>query len=148
MKKTRNLNIALYIRVANKENYLNQYNINHQINTLINYANKHYSNCKYKFYIDNGYSGINYDRPYLKKMIKDISNNEIDIIVCEDISRIGRNPMTVLYSIIKESKIEFAFANNDLKFQPYIFKEILNMYSKILIKDRIKCQAEEIKSKV
>ena len=154
MKDNRRLNIALYIRVANKENFINKHNINHQINLLINYVKKHYSNYKYKFYIDNGYSGISYDRPNFKKLKQDICKKKIDIIVCEDISRITReNSFFYFNSFIKENDVQLVTVQNsdDKNFFENnfnLFERIIKEYSNTLIKDRKRCLEEEIKNKV
>ena len=42
-------------------------------------------------YIDDGYSGTNFNRPQFKKMIEDVKCNNIDIIIFKDLSRFGRN---------------------------------------------------------
>lgn len=44
-----------------------------------------------KFYIDDGYTGTNFDRPNFKKLYKDIYNKKIDVIIVKDLSRLGRN---------------------------------------------------------
>ncbi|MBR3697112.1 MAG: recombinase family protein [Clostridia bacterium] len=44
-----------------------------------------------KIYVDDGYSGGNFDRPDFKRMIQDIENKEIDCVVTKDLSRLGRN---------------------------------------------------------
>jgi len=41
--------------------------------------------------IDDGYSGVNFDRPAVKKMIEDAENGIINCIVVKDLSRFGRN---------------------------------------------------------
>ena len=41
-------------------------------------------------YIDDGYSGTNFDRPDFKRMINDIENGMIDVVVTKDLSRLGR----------------------------------------------------------
>lgn len=41
--------------------------------------------------IDDGYSGVNFDRPAVKKMIEDAENGVINCIVVKDLSRFGRN---------------------------------------------------------
>ena len=107
MKKNNNFNIALYIRVANRENIIYNSNIKYQKKILINYVKKHYSNCKYKFYIDKGCSGRNFNRPNFKKMKCDIINHKIDIVICESIERLGRNSFDFLYSFIKDYNVEF-----------------------------------------
>ena len=148
MEDNKNINIALYVRVAYKDTTKNKYYINLQKNVLIEYVKENYSKCKYKFYIDNGYSGLDYERPFLKKMIKDIHHNKIDIIICKDINRIGREPITVLYSIVRKSGIKFISIDDNIIFQSHIFRELVNMLSKILIKDKKQCLEDAIKNKV
>ena len=43
-----------------------------------------------KHYIDDGYSGGNFDRPEFQEMIKDIENGKINCVITKDLSRLGR----------------------------------------------------------
>lgn len=42
-------------------------------------------------YIDDGYSGTNFDRPDFQRMIADIEAGKINCVVTKDLSRLGRN---------------------------------------------------------
>lgn len=56
-----------------------------------NYLEK---NKEYKlvdYYIDDGYSGTNFNRPEFQRMLEDIKNKKIDVILIKDLSRLGRN---------------------------------------------------------
>ena len=44
----------------------------------------------FDIYTDIGYSGLNYERPALKKMMTDIENGEIDCVIIGSYSRLGR----------------------------------------------------------
>lgn len=46
-------------------------------------------------YIDDGWSGTNFDRPAVKRMLEDAQAGRIDTIVVKDLSRFGRNYIQV-----------------------------------------------------
>lgn len=51
------------------------------------------------YYIDDGYTGLNTDRPAFQKMITDIENGSINSIVTKDLSRLSRNSFEANYYI-------------------------------------------------
>lgn len=46
-------------------------------------------------YVDDGYSGTNFDRPEVQRLLEDAKNGRIDIIIVKDLSRFGRNYIQV-----------------------------------------------------
>ena len=89
-----------YIRVNNKSDYA----VNLQKNWIDNYVKK--KNIKIDhYYIDDGYSGINFDRPQFKQLLKDVENRKITkAVIVKDLSRLSRN-MEDIYEIeIRVSK--------------------------------------------
>ena len=57
---------------------------------LRKYAADHNINI-YDEYIDDGWSGTNFDRPDFKHMIGDIEDGKINCVIVKDLSRLGRN---------------------------------------------------------
>lgn len=51
----------------------------------------------HEFYIDDGWSGTNFERPGFNKMIADIESGLIDIVLVKDLSRLGRNHLKLGY---------------------------------------------------
>ena len=45
----------------------------------------------YDIYIDNGYTGTNYNRPEFNRLIRDIEKNYVDTVITKDFSRLGRD---------------------------------------------------------
>jgi DNA invertase Pin-like site-specific DNA recombinase len=45
----------------------------------------------YGCYLDDGWSGMNYERPEFKRMIADIEAGKINLVACKDLSRLGRS---------------------------------------------------------
>ena len=93
LKKT-----ALYCRLSQDDGLEGDSNsIQNQKNILQKFAEDHHfpNPC---FYVDDGFSGGNFQRPAFQQMISDIENGEIGIIVTKDLSRLGRNQLhTGLY---------------------------------------------------
>lgn len=42
-------------------------------------------------YVDDGYSGVSYDRPQFQRMLSDIEAGRINLVLIKDLSRLGRN---------------------------------------------------------
>lgn len=61
-------------------------------------------------YVDDGWSGTNFERPNFKRMIGDIDDGKIGIVLCKDLSRLGRNNAMVSYYT------ELFFPDNDIRF--------------------------------
>lgn len=93
LKKT-----ALYCRLSQDDGLEGDSNsIQNQKNILQKFAEDHHfpNLC---FYVDDGFSGGNFQRPAFQQMISDMENGEIGIIVTKDLSRLGRNQLhTGLY---------------------------------------------------
>ena len=43
------------------------------------------------YYIDDGYSGLTFERPEFKRMVADIEDGKINLVITKDLSRLGRN---------------------------------------------------------
>ena len=89
---------ALYCRLSQDDGLEGDSNsIQNQKNILQKFAEDHHfpNPC---FYVDDGFSGGNFQRPAFQQMISDMENGEIGIIVTKDLSRLGRNQLhTGLY---------------------------------------------------
>ena len=51
----------------------------------------------YDDYTDDGFSGATFDRPDFNRMIKDIENKKINLIIVKDLSRFGRLSSKISY---------------------------------------------------
>lgn len=91
MKKQQRYNAALYCRLSVDDgNFGGSVSIETQKILLEQYCKDH-SITNYTFYCDDGCSGTNFNRPSFKKMIDDIGNGKIDLVIVKDLSRFGRN---------------------------------------------------------
>lgn len=63
-----------------------------------------------KFYVDDGYSGSNFDRPDFQRMIDDIDNGKVSTVIVKDMSRFGRDHILVGYYT------KYYFAEADVRF--------------------------------
>ena len=85
------LNVAIYCRLSREDgDSVESSSIKTQKDILSQYANENNWNI-YKYYVDDGYSGGNFNRPAFKELIEDIEDKRINILLTKDLSRLGRN---------------------------------------------------------
>jgi DNA invertase Pin-like site-specific DNA recombinase len=85
---------AIYCRLSRDEDQMQESNsIASQRLMLTDFANRQGFNIVSE-YVDDGYSGTNYDRPDFKRMIEDAECGKIDVIITKDLSRLGRDYLT------------------------------------------------------
>ncbi len=108
-----NFNTGIYIRLSqedkDKKYESDSESVINQKELLRSYVKNHNFNLV-KEYVDDGYSGTNFDRPAFKKMLADIKDKKINCVVVKDLSRFGRDHvMTGYYT-------ETYFPENNIRF--------------------------------
>ena len=101
---------ALYGRLSRDDELVGDSNsIVHQKEMLTKYAKEHgFTNTA--FYIDDGFSGTNFNRPDFQRMMSDAEEGKIATIIVKDMSRFGRDYIMVGYYT------EIYFPNSDIRF--------------------------------
>ena len=91
MSRTKKYVAGLYCRLSKDDgNSVESMSIWSQKVMLKQYAESN-GIAIYDYYVDDGYSGTNFERPSFKKMITDIENGKINCVITKDLSRLGRN---------------------------------------------------------
>ena len=140
IKKAEMQYTALYARLSVDDAVEGDSNsIKNQKLMLGKYAEEHrFKNVRY--YVDDGYSGTNFNRPDFQTMIEDIENGEISTVIVKDMSRFGRDHIMVGYYtqyVFPEADVRFIAIYDQVDSTSGIedditpFKNILNeMYAK------------------
>ena len=110
----------MYLRLSKDDGMSSESNsIINQRELIQSYAKKNEIELV-KEYVDDGYSGTNYDRPALKDLMEEISKKDrtFDIIIVKDLSRFGRDYIgagTYIQKIFPQFHIRFISINDDSK---------------------------------
>ncbi|GFI25271.1 hypothetical protein IMSAGC012_00378 [Lachnospiraceae bacterium] len=101
---------ALYCRLSKDDGTNNEsMSISTQKTMLKDYAKRNgFLNCQ--FYVDDGYSGTNYDRPAFRQLMEDIQDGEVSTLITKDLSRLGRNYLET------GTYIEVFFPNHNVRY--------------------------------
>ena len=101
---------ALYCRLSQEDDRLGEsLSIENQKCILEAYAKEHrFPNPE--FFVDDGYSGTDFDRPGFQAMLNEIESDHVAVLLKKDLSRLGRNStMTGMF-------INITFAKHDVRY--------------------------------
>ncbi len=91
MKPNSTYMAAIYLRLSkDDEGTAESSSIDTQRKMLRSYAKEH-GFTVYDEYVDDGWSGTNFERPGFKRMIADIEDKKVNLILLKDLSRLGRD---------------------------------------------------------
>ena len=85
-----NYKVGLYIRLSRDDGNIESDSIVSQRSLLKQYV-KENNYIVVDEYVDDGFSGTNFDRPSFKRMMKDIELGKINMVITKDMSRLGRD---------------------------------------------------------
>ncbi len=138
-------NTGIYLRLSKEDEITGQSeSISNQKDFITSYVLEQGWNI-IEVYIDDGFSGLNFDRPGFKKLISDIENKKINLVITKDLSRLGRDyidtgyyieryfpQMNIRYIALNDGIDTFEnTANNDMS----PFKSVINdLYAKDISK--------------
>lgn len=145
---------ALYCRLSSDDELKGDSNsIIHQKQILQDYALKH-SLTPTEIYVDDGFTGTNFDRPDFKRLLSDVENDLVKTVIVKDLSRLGRNYLKVGYYtevLFPEKGVRFISIADNLdtsvndELNDFIpFKNIMNEW---YAKDLARKQRAVVKSK-
>lgn len=88
--------VAVYLRLSSDDGDKMESNSITNQKSLINLFLKKEKDLKiYDYYIDDGFTGTDFNRPDFQRLLNDIKNGKINAIVVKDLSRLGRNYIEV-----------------------------------------------------
>ena len=105
--------VGIYIRLSqedkDKKYESDSESVINQKELLRNYVKSNNFNLV-KEYVDDGFSGTDFERPGFQRMLEDINNKKINCVIVKDLSRLGRDHVMTGYYI------ETFFPENNIRF--------------------------------
>ena len=108
---------AIYVRISQEDE---KNSVSESIQNQISYLKQYlFQNdmTLYEIYCDDGFSGLNFERPAFQKMIQDIENGMINCVVVKDLSRLGRDYIGIGYfteQYFPQKNIQFIAVNDNI----------------------------------
>ena len=91
-KKSAVLLAGIYTRLSiEDEDDEEQNSIGNQKKIVLDYLKDKTDVVAAEYYVDNGYTGMNFNRPDFQRMLNDLRTGKINCVIVKDISRLGRH---------------------------------------------------------
>ena len=95
LPKQTDYKVGMYLRLSRDDERVgDSLSIENQRRILTNYISEQGWQL-YDTYVDDGISGTTFDRPGVQRMLDDAKTGKINLIICKDLSRFGRNYIQV-----------------------------------------------------
>ncbi len=96
MKAKKFYNVAIYLRLSRDDEDLDggkleSNSISSQRDMIRSFIRKQDDMEIYDIYVDDGWSGANFERPEFQRMMRDIEAGKVDCVIVKDLSRLGRD---------------------------------------------------------
>lgn len=108
--------IAMYMRLSNEDDTLGESaSIANQRAMLWQYIHQHAPQAQVTEFVDDGFSGTNFERPAVKKMLAQVQKGAFDCVIVKDLSRFGRNYLAVgtyLEQVFPQLHVRFIALND------------------------------------
>lgn len=89
--KNQEYNAAIYIRLSKEDGDKEESeSVSNQKKILKSFAKENKYDV-YDLYVDDGFTGTNFNRPDFKRMIKDIEDGKVNMVITKSLSRLGRD---------------------------------------------------------
>ena len=148
------LRAALYCRLS-KDDMIQEdsESIKTQKAMLTQYAKEH-GFMVVEVYVDDGWSGLNFDRPSFNRMLDDIEAGKIDVVITKDLSGLGRDhlkvghfteiyfPMKNVRYIAVNDGVDTANKNNDIAALKNVMNEFYSRDNSRKIRSSIRARAK------
>ena len=91
IEKNIEYSVAIYIRLSKEDGDKEESeSVTNQRKILRAFAEENHYRI-YDEYVDDGYTGTNFNRPDFKRMINDIENKKVNMVITKSLSRLGRD---------------------------------------------------------
>lgn len=88
--------VGMYLRLSRDDERVGEsLSIENQRTILTKYIEEQHGWTLYDEYVDDGISGTTFERPGVQRMLEDAKAGKINLIICKDLSRFGRNYIQV-----------------------------------------------------
>lgn len=131
-----------YLRLSDADRDKNGHELSNSIEnqnlTIDRFLENHQDIKVYETYIDDGKTGMNYERYDFKRMMRDIDHGKINTVIVKDLSRIGRehcDTITLLKRTFPLKNIRFIAVVDNIDLNGNYGKQSIDVPIKVVIND-------------
>lgn len=146
--------VAVYIRLSREDGDKEESDsVGNQRKLLLEYIKKREDLKLYDIYVDDGYTGLHFNRPSFQRMLADIDAKKVNCVIVKDLSRVGRDHIETsrfLERVFPEKGVRFISVTDNIDSHQQAYDLILpikNLFNEQYARDISKKVYTAIKAK-